>query len=88
MASLINLYNNKISYGEYIKQRQESVSKFARDIDASNEDIAEKTAQQQAAEQQENANMARAIGESISRSLKPKPSVNCNPNGYGGVRCQ
>ena len=88
MASLIDLYNNKISYGEYIKQRQVSISKFKSDMDFVDNDIAEQNAQQEAAERQENANTARAIGESISRSLKPKPSINCNPNGYGGVRCQ
>ena len=88
MASLIDLYNNKISYGEYIKQRQVSISKFKSDRDFVDNDIAEQNAQQEAAERQENANTARAIGESISRSLKPKPSINCNPNGYGGVRCQ
>ena len=98
MSSWIELYNRKISYGEYIKQRQDSITKAERElvtaraerdeynanIDASNARI---NAMQEAQRRRELANTFGNIGDAI-RNSRPPRAINCNPNGFGGVRCQ
>lgn len=87
-AALIDLYNKKISYGQYIQTRQRDKSlidqKFAKldaEVNANNAQIQ----QQQAA--QKNRMWADFFG-GMSKAFAPKPSVNCVPNGFGGMRCQ
>lgn len=87
-AALIDLYNKKISYGQYIQARQRDKSlidqKFAKldaEVNANNAQIQ----QQQAA--QKSRMWADFFG-GMSKAFTPKPSVNCVPNGFGGMRCQ
>lgn len=87
-AALIDLYNKKISYGQYLQARQRDKSlidqKFAKldaEVNANNAQIQ----QQQVA--QKNRMWADFFG-GMSKAFAPKPSVNCVPNGFGGMRCQ
>lgn len=98
LKSLVDLYNQKISYGEYIKFRQEATLKANREWEELEQEIAEQ-------DQIQNANNARInameeaqrrkalsdafgnMGDAI-RNSRPPRAINCNPNGYGGVRCQ
>lgn len=85
---LIELYNKKISYGEYLRERQKQVdiannklSKLRDEVETSN----------QLAKAQEKAATSRAWADffgGMSKAFSPKPSVNCVPNGFGGMRCQ
>jgi hypothetical protein len=98
MTSLIDLYNRKISYGEYIKQRQDSITKAERElvvaraerdehnanVDANNARI---NAMQEAQRRKGLADAFGNIGDAIRKSMPPR-AINCNPNGFGGVRCQ
>lgn len=87
-TALIDLYNRKISYGQYIQARQRDKAlmdqKFAKldaEIDATNT----YNKQQQAAQK---SRILSDIFGGMSKALTPKPSVNCVPNGFGGMRCQ
>lgn len=87
-AALIELYNKKITYGQFIQARQRDKSlidhKFAKldeEVNANNAQIQ----QQQAA--QKSRMWADFFG-GMSKAFAPKPSVNCVPNGFGGMRCQ
>lgn len=87
-TALIDLYNKKITYGQYIQARQRDKSlidqKFAKldaEVNANNAQIQ----QQQAA--QKSRMWADFFG-GMSKAFAPKPSVNCVPNGFGGMRCQ
>ena len=97
-SSLIDLYNQKITYGEYLKQRQESKTKFKREFDAVWVEIDQENAKidahnarinamQEAQRRRELANTFGNIGDAI-RNSRPPRAINCNPNGFGGVRCQ
>lgn len=87
-ASLIDLYNKKITYGQYIQARQRDKSlinkKFAEldaEVNANNAQI----------QQQQSAQKSRMWADffgGMSKAFAPKPSVNCVPTGFGGMRCQ
>lgn len=95
---LIDLYNQKISYGEYIKFRQEAALKSRREWEELEQEIAEQdqienannariNAMQEAQRRKELADAFGNMGDAI-RNSRPPRAINCNPNGYGGVRCQ
>lgn len=95
---LIDLYNQKITYGEYLEQRQESKKKLKREVDAVWAEIDQENAKidahnarinamQEAQRRRELANTFGNIGDAI-RNSRPPRAINCNPNGFGGVRCQ
>lgn len=98
ITALADLYTQKISFGEYIKLRKESVEKaemayqeadaeiaeYNRGVDENNEKIRDNQRAQQA------RGLANAFG-NISNSIRnsrPAPAVNCIPNYLGGFRCQ
>ncbi len=91
MSSLIDLYNQKISYGEYIKQRQAANVKYIREMTAANAENDEAKENIKVLEQAQKNRMWSDIfggmGDSIRKSQPPR-AINCNPNGFGGVRCQ
>lgn len=98
MSSLIDLYNQKISYGEYIKQRQAIHAKAARDMAAANAENDQVNAEIYAEEENIKAveraqkhrmwgNIFEGMARGIQNSQPPK-SITCTPNGFGGVRCQ
>ena len=98
MSSWVDLYNRKISYGEFIRQRQDSITKAERELataraerDEYNANIeannARISAMQEARRSQELANTFGNIGDAIRNTVPPR-AINCNPNGFGGVRCQ
>lgn len=98
MSSFIDLYNQKISYGEYIKQRQAANENYIRDMTAANgendEAIAENKEANENIKAMEQAQKHRMWGDifggmarGIQNSQPPK-SITCTPNGFGGVRCQ
>lgn len=97
---LIDLYNQKISYGEFIKQRQESASKTKRELAEVDREIDEYNraieAQNSRAQAMQEARERQAWSDAISGGLKgmsdsiqnrPR-AINCNPNGFGGVVCR
>lgn len=90
-SSLIDLYNRKITYGEYLLQRQSSISIFKRDYDLTVQNINENNlraeASQRASKNKAWANFFGSLSESIKRNQPSKP-INCNPNGLGGVICR
>lgn len=90
-SSLIDLYNQKISYGEYIKMRKESNAKLTNEIDIADREIDEykqnAVAYEKAQKQQAISDTLGNISNSI-RNSRPPRAVNCNPNGIGGIRCQ
>lgn len=98
MSSFIDLYNQKISYGEYIKQRQAATGNYNRDMDAANakshEAIAENAAAEEkisALEQAQKRQMWSNIWDGMAKGIRnsqPPRAVTCTPNGFGGVRCQ
>lgn len=98
MSSFIDLYNQKISYGEYIKQRQTANEKHNRDMVAANAENDEANAEIYAEEENikavERAQKHRMWGNIFGgmergiRNSQPPKSVTCTPNGFGGVRCQ
>ena len=91
MSSYIDLYNQKISYGEYIKQRQAANENYVRDMVAANAESDEANENIKALEQAQKhrmwADIFGGMGDSIRKSQPPR-AINCNPNGFGGVRCQ
>ena len=90
-SSLIDLYNQKISYGEYIKQRKEKSEEISRAYEAAkaeyNAQMAANNARQDAQRRKEFSDALGNISNSIRNSMPPR-AVNCNPNGLGGIRCQ
>jgi hypothetical protein len=91
IASLIDLYNQKTSYGEYIRQRQDSIIRLDRElayadaeVNTQNENI---KASQDAQRRQAISDALGNISNSI-RNSRPPAAINCSPNGFGGVRCQ
>ena len=90
-SSLIDLYNQKITYGEYLEQRQESRTKFKREFDVTIAGINENNAREEAMQGARNnkawADLFNGLAEGV-RNSRPPSAINCNPNGFGGVRCQ
>lgn len=86
-SSLIDLYNEKITYGEYIKRRQASVTTYRREIDTANNEIDEINAQASQAEAAQQREAWGRIFGNISEAIKnsrPKPSINCTSTEFGG----
>lgn len=90
-SSLIDLYNQKISYGEYIKIRKESNARLVNENDVANREIEDQNqkalAYQEAHRHKSLSDAFGNISNSIRNSMPPR-AVNCNPNGFGGVKCQ
>jgi len=90
-SSLIDLYNQKISYGEYIKIRKESSARLANENDIANREIEEQNqnaiAYQESQRKQAISDALGNISNSI-RNSRPPRAINCIPNAFGGVRCQ
>ena len=90
-SSLIDLYNQKITYGEYLEQRQESRTKFKREFDVTIAEINENNAREEAVQGARNnkawADLFNGLADGV-RNSRPPRAINCNPNGFGGVRCQ
>jgi hypothetical protein len=101
--SLIDLYNQKISYGEYLTQRKESIIKTERELAARQMENAESIAReneyneklQKMEELQRKQNYLNALGAAASgmsngiRNSMPPRAVVCSPYGLGGsIRCQ
>lgn len=84
MSSLIDLYNQKISYGEYMKQRQAAIAKFNRDMAAADAEIDAENAAQK-------GRMWGGVLDGMARGFRnslPPRSVICTPDASGSVRCQ
>lgn len=95
--SYVNLYNLKISYGEFLTVRQkslsfrsESIQLAERDLEQYNKQIEANNAQIEALRRARNAqswaNAFGGIADGIRGSMPPR-AVNCVPTGFG-VRCQ
>lgn len=93
---LIDLYNQKISYGEFIKFRQEAKAKQVREGEELGREIAEQErnedindAKLQSIQADQKRRAWADLFQGLSNAVpKPNPSVTCSPNGLGGMRCQ
>ncbi len=88
--ALIELYNQKITYGEYIRIRQEGVRKFEKAIQFVKDENQRITESNEARQSQANTlmmlNAARGARDAFQQQVRP--SVTCNPNFAGGVTCR
>ena len=88
---LIDLYTQKISYGEFIKFRLEAIAKSRREWEELSAEINENNAREEAMQGARNnkawADLFNGLAEGV-RNSRPPSAINCNPNGFGGVRCQ
>lgn len=91
MSLLIDLYNQKISYGEFIKKRQEASTRINNEFEIVDREIAENNAKYESMQADQKrralADLFQGLSNGISNSRPPR-AVNCNPNGFGGIRCQ
>lgn len=88
ISNLIDLYNQKISYGEFIKQRQEASVKFNSEMEIVDKEVAAYNSKAEADQEAQTHKNWENTFQGLSNAFKRKPSVTCTPNGYGGMRCQ
>ena len=82
MALLSDLYNQKITYGDYVKQRLLAKTKTESDISRVDQEIAKSNAIARQAEQQQREKDAAFYIENMKQNRRPK-TTNCTSNRVG-----
>lgn len=84
---LIDLYNKKISFGQFLVESQNQVDVSNKKLSALRDEV---ETNKQIAKAQQKAETSRAWSDffgSMSRAVAPRGSRNCSPNGTGGYIC-
>lgn len=86
--SLIELHNKKISFGEFIRQRQLSIKRSLNEVSVADQEALEIRArlqtEQQASQNRAFTNALERMGTSIKERTQPPP-VRCSTTSYGGT---
>lgn len=82
MILLIDLYNQKISYGEYIQRRQLAVTKMQQEFAIANQEVLESEAIDRQLRQEQAERDARFFRDTVRRK-SPAPTTNCTSNRVG-----
>jgi hypothetical protein len=89
MSLLIDLYNQKISYGEFIKKRQEASTKINSEFELVDREIAENNANLQSMQADQKRRAWADLFQGLSNAVpKPRPSINCSKDYFGNVTCR
>ena len=84
---LIDLYNQKISYGKFLRDRQADAEAANKKLSALRDEVERNN---QLIETNRKAAKSRALADffgGMSRAFAPAGSTNCSPNGTGGYTC-